>query len=102
MRHYVYALKQAKHPQRPYVVDLQSNLLAGLGSRLLAPLQRHESVNPAEIIDTLMPVFNIDGEMFVLFTQEAAAYPVKGLGPAVANLTDQSPVLIAALDRLVG
>jgi len=31
MRHHVYALKQAKHPQRPYVLDLQSNLLVDLG-----------------------------------------------------------------------
>lgn len=102
MRHHAYALKQAKHPDRPYVIDLQSNLLADLGTRLVAPLQRLSSVNPAEIIDELMPVLTIDGEEFVLFTQEAAAYPVKGLAHVVADLTAQSSVLTHALDRLVG
>lgn len=102
MRHHVYALKQAKHSNRPYVVDLQNNLLSDLSTRLVAPLQRRSSVNAAEIIDELMPILAIGGEEFVLFTQEAAAYPVKGLGHAVADLSFQSSVLINALDRLVG
>lgn len=102
MRHHVYALKQAKHPQRPYVLDLQSNLLADLGTRLVAPLQHRGSVDPAEIIDELMPVLNIGGEDFVLFTQEAAAYPVKGLGHAIADLSVHSSRLTGALDRLTG
>jgi hypothetical protein len=102
MHHHVYALKQPKHPDRPYVVDLQSNLLADLGSRLVAPLQRLARTNPAELIDELMPVLLVEGEEFVLFTQEAAAYPVKGLGKAVADLSAQASVLVGALDRLAG
>lgn len=102
MRHHAYALKQTKHRDRPYVIDLQSNLLGDLGTRLVAPLQRLNSVNTAEIIDELMPVLTIGGEEFVLFTQEAAAYPVKGLAHAVADLTFQSAALTNALDRLVG
>lgn len=102
MRHHVYALKQAKHRDRPYVLDLQSDLLSDLGTRLVAPLQRAASVNPAEIIDDLMPRVNITGEDFIVFTQEAAAYPVKGLAHAVADLSSQSSLLINALDRLIG
>lgn len=102
MRHHAYALKQAKHQDRPYVVDLQNNLLSDLGTRLVAPLQRLARTNPTEIIDELMPIVIIEDEEFVLFTQEAAAYPVKGLGKAVADLTYQSSVLTNALDRLVG
>ena len=102
MRHHVYALKQLKHRDRPYVVDLQNNLLADLSTRLVAPLQRRATVNSAEVIDELMPAVTIDGEEFVVFTQEAAAYPVKGLAHTVADLTRQSSVLINALDRLVG
>ena len=102
MRHHAYALKQAKHRDRPYVLDLQNNLLSDLGTRLVAPLQRRPSVNPAEIIDQLMPLVSIAGEDFIVFTQEAAAYPVKGLAHAVADLTSQSSVLIHALDRVLG
>ena len=102
MRHHAYALKQAKHRDRPYVIDLQSDLLSDLGTRLVAPLQRATSVNPAEIIDDLMPRVSIAGEDFIVFTQEATAYPVKGLAHAVADLSSQSSLLINALDRLVG
>jgi len=102
MRHHAYALKQAKHRDRPYVVDLQSDLLGDLVTRLVAPLQRLTSINPAEIIDELMPRVSIAGEDFVVFTQEAAAYPVMGLAHAVADLTPQSSLLINALDRLIG
>lgn len=102
MRHHAYLLKQTKHSDRPYVLDLQSDLLGELGTRLVAPLQRLASVNRAEIIEELMPVLSIAGEDFILFTQEAAAYPVKGLGHAVADLTSCSAELINALDRLVG
>jgi len=102
MRHHVYALKHAKHRDRPYVIDLQNNLLADLSTRLVAPLQKRASVNSVEIIDELMPILNIGGEEFVLFTQEAAAYPAKGLGDAVSDLSSQSSILINALDRLVG
>lgn len=102
MRHHAYALKQTKHRDRPYVVDLQNNLLSDLSTRLVAPLQRRASVNSAEIIDELMPILTIGSEEFVLFTQEAAAYPVKGLGQSVADLTFQSSVLTNALDRLAG
>lgn len=102
MRHHAYALKQSKHRDRPYVVDLQNNLLSDLGTRLVAPLHRLSSVNANEIIDELMPILSIGGEDFVLFTQEAAAYPVKGLAHAVADLTSQSSRLTNALDRLLG
>ena len=102
MRHHAYALKQAKHRDRPYVLDLQSDLLGELGTRLVAPLQRATSVNPAEIIDELMPRVTIAGEDFIVFTQEAAAFPVKGLAHAVADLSSQSSLLINALDRLIG
>lgn len=102
MRHHVYALKSTRHPDRPYVIDLQNNLLSELGTRLVAPLQRKSSVDSAEIIDELMPIVTIDGEAFVLFTQEAAAYPVRGLGPALADLSFHSSELTSALDRLIG
>ena len=102
MRHHAYLLKQPKHRDRPYVIDLQNNLLSDLGTRLVAPLQRLASVNAGEIIDELMPTLTIGGDDFVLFTQEAAAYPVKGLGHAVADLTSHASILTNALDRLAG
>lgn len=73
-----------------------------LGACPVAPIQRRDSVNLAGNVDELMQVLTIDGEASVLFTQEAAAYPVKGLGTVVADLSPQAEVLLNVLDRLVG
>ncbi len=102
MRHHAYALKAPKHPNRPYVLDLQSNLLADLSTRLVAPLQKLSSTPHREIIDDLMPIVTIDNEEYVLVAQEAAAVPSKALGKDIADLTHRSTDFTNALDRLVG
>lgn len=102
MRHHADALKQAKHRDRSCVIDLQSDLLRDLGTRLVAPLQRATSVNPAEIIGDLMPRVSIAGEAFVVFSHESSANPLKGLAHTAADFPSQSSLLINALDRSVG
>lgn len=102
MRYHAYALKQPRRGSRPYVLDLQNNLLSGLKSRLVAPLQKRDTVDPREIISGLMPVLSIGGVEYVLYPQEAAAYPVSGLGDAVCDFSSDSALILNALDRLLG
>lgn len=102
MRHCVYSLKHPRQPQRTLVLDLQNNLLTGLKSRLVAPLQRKDTVDPREIIDGLMPVVLVEGLEYVLYTQEAAAYPVSGLGKVMGDFSADSVAILNALDRLLG
>jgi hypothetical protein len=47
-------------------------------------------------------MFTIAGDEYVLFTQEAAAYPTRGLDAVVADLTPHSAAIVDALDRLTG
>ena len=102
MRYHAYALRQPRHNNRPYVLDLQNNLLSGLTSRLVAPLQRRDTVDGREIISGLMPVLSIGGVEYVLYVQEAAAYPVSGLGDVVCDFSLDSALILGALDRLLG
>ena len=102
MRYHAYALRQARHSSRPYVLDLQNNLLSGFKSRLVAPLQRRDTVDAGEIISGLMPVLNIGGVDYVLYVQEAGAYPTSGLGDAVCDFSSDSALILNALDRLLG
>jgi len=102
MHHYGYALKQANHRDRPYVLDLQSELRREMGRRLVARLQRATRVNPTEIIDDLVPRMTTAGEDFIVFTQEATAYPARALAHAVADLSSPSSRWINALDRPIG
>ena len=101
MRYHVYALKNQKSESTPYVLDLQSDLLSGMKTRIVAPLRLRSAINRAEIMRDLMPVFEIAGLPCVLFPQEMAAYPVNLLGAEVANLSPHSASIMNALDRLL-
>lgn len=101
MRYHVYALKNPKSKSTPYVLDLQSDLLAGLKTRVVAPLRLRSAVDPAEIMRDLTPILEIAGQSCVLFPQEMAAYPVNLLGAEITDLTAQSANILNALDRLL-
>ena len=101
MRYHVYPLKNPKSKTTRYVLDLQSDLLAGLKTRIVAPLRHRSVVDQAEIMRDLMPAFEIAGETCVLITQEMASYPVSQLGPEIADLTPHCATIMNALDRLL-
>ena len=84
----------------PYLVDLQSNLLDGLPSRLVAPLAR-VIVTPEGVPPALCPVFNIDGASVVLLPHESAPIEARLLERRVASLLTQAHDVAAALDALV-
>lgn len=44
----------------PYLLDVQSDLVAGLGTRVVVPLCLASAMK-GKLIGTLMPVFEIDG-----------------------------------------
>ena len=82
-----------------FVVDLQSDLLDGLATRIVAPLyQVQESAKP---ILRLNPLVQIDGKLYYLCIQEIAAMRVKTLGEKVGSLTEQRAEIIGALDLLI-
>lgn len=101
MRYHVYALKNPKSGHTPYVLDVQSDLLAGLRSRVVAPLRRASTVDAREIMQGLMPTLLIGGEAFVLVPQEMASVPLAQLQNVVADLSAESGAILNALDRLL-
>ena len=81
-----------------FVLDLQTDLI-DTGSRVVAPLFPH-STGP-KAIRRLEPVFEIDGEDYVLHTAEMAAIPsalVKG--EPVADLSASDYEIRGALDMV--
>lgn len=84
----------------PYLLDVQSDLIADLGTRVVAPLARATAMQ-GKAIKTLMPVFMIDGERFVMVTPQLAGVAKKHLGAVVAELSAQRHEIIAALDLLI-
>ena len=82
----------------PFLLDLQSDLLDPLATRVVAPLFRAESAGPPA--RTLMPRFEIDGREVVMSTPELAGVSRGQLGSRVGSLAHRRDDIIAALDML--
>jgi toxin CcdB len=86
---------EAKH--RPYLVVLQSDLVSGLTSAVVAPLVPLDLMKGA---DRLNPIVPVEGREFWLATQELFAVDQRFLRGKVATLSDQRDKIVAALDML--
>lgn len=81
-----------------YLLDVQSDLLSGLNTRVVVPLLPKSSApSPAQ---GLNPVFSIEGQEIVMATQYMAAVPEGELRSAVGSLAEKQDEISAALDML--
>jgi len=80
----------------PFLLDVQSALLAALNTTIIVPLYDPAAVN-APPIHGLMPTFEIEGQPVVMMAPELAGVPRKKLPQKTSNLTEQRDVIIAAL-----
>lgn len=81
-----------------YLVDLQTNLLEIVTTRVVAPLVP-QSTAPTSA-NRLNPVFEIDGEPHILVTQSLSAVPSHILINPAANLSGHFDQITNALDML--
>ena len=80
----------------PYVVDVQSNLLSVLPTRLVIPLSRI-GLN-APIARNLVKQFTVDGESLFLLAYAAAPVDARSLQGKVGSLHDASHDVVVAMD----
>jgi len=83
----------------PYLLDVQSDLLEPLASRVVVPLCKPETVSckPAE---RLNPEFEVEGRRLLLLTPELAGVHRKALGDRIGSLAGERRAIIGALDLL--
>ena len=82
-----------------YLLDVQSDLLSGLNTRVVVPLLPKSSAPvPAQ---RLNPVFSINGLEVVMATQYMAAVPESELRFCSGSLAEQQDDIAAALDMLL-
>lgn len=81
------------------LLDLQSDFLASLPSRLVAPLRSAKSF-PARI-DRLHPIVTVGGKRYVLAMSEMAAVGRLLLGSKVGSLNSRRFDIINAMDFLI-
>jgi toxin CcdB len=96
----VYANPGSQAETTPYLVDVQSDLLEGLESRMVIPLRSLAHFPTVKLPTRLTPVMTIAGQPYLLETPKMAAVPRKILKTAVGSLSDAQDQITAALDFL--
>ena len=85
----------------PFVVDVQSNLLGDLDTRMVIPLRRRDAF-PAQMLPTrLTPVFALQDIACLLETAKMAAVPEQILKNPVGSLAARHDEITGAIDFLV-
>ncbi|WP_413698775.1 CcdB family protein [Psychromonas sp. KJ10-10] len=84
----------------PYFVDVKSELLESLNTRLVIPL------TPLKLLDQkapshLCPTIHLDKGDFVILTQQMASVPTKVLSESVTDLSTFRDEIIGAIDFLI-
>ena len=83
----------------PYLLDVQSDLLNPIATRVVIPLIRISKVN--QPITRLNPEFEIEGTRVMLSTAELAGVPISAVGKQVTSLKEYRTDIINALDVLL-
>ncbi len=83
----------------PYLLELQTDLLVGLGTRLVAPLVPAAGFGPPA--SRLNPTVRVGSRNFVMDTALIAGIPASQLGDRVASLGERGADLLGALDFLI-
>lgn len=84
----------------PYLLNVQSDLLEELATRVVVPLYPAASMK-GKTLKTLTPDFEIEGKQYVMVTPQLAGIPKKLLGANVADLSSKRNEIMAALDLLI-
>lgn len=84
----------------PYVVDVQSDLLGGLATRMVVPLAV-TTLAAKDLPGGLCPTLAVSGKSLMLVPYEAAPLDKRLLKSCVVSLRDQSHVIVAAMDAVL-
>ena len=84
----------------PYLLDVQSDLLDGLDSRMVIPLRSLEHFAKVKLPTRLTPVITMQGKDYLLETPKMGAVPQRILKSPVTSLSAEQARITTALDFL--
>jgi len=84
----------------PYLLDVQTDLLEDLGTRVVVPLAPATISMKRSAMQTLTPVCTVEGKPCLLCTPQLAGISAKELGPPIDDLSHERQTIMAALDLL--
>lgn len=87
----------------PFLLDIQSNHLLAMDTRLVAPLRLRADFPPTIAFpEDLFPLINIHGKICFMETTKMAAIPHTLLRNRVTSIAGQQAEIMMALDRVFG
>jgi toxin CcdB len=84
----------------PFLVDVQSDLLEDLRTRVVIPLSKLASLTKRPV-SQLTPILQFEDEAYVLMTPELAGVARSDLGAATGTLAERRDTILAAMDFLL-
>jgi toxin CcdB len=89
----------ATRPRFPFLVDIQSDLLADFGIRVVIPLTPLGLLGVA--VSRLNPEFAVEGKRCALATTHIAGVRKAALGRRIGSLAESRDAVVAAIDVLL-
>jgi toxin CcdB len=86
----------------PYLVDVQSNMISGLATRIVVPLRPLPAFSSMTPPPDIFPVIAVNGEDYVMDTPQLGAIPSSELRVHIASAHAFQFEIQSALDRLFG
>ena len=83
-----------------YLLDCQSDFMDDFNTRFVVPLL--DPADAPKVARRLNPVFQIDGQDLVMYTQFAAAVSADELKERITSLRHHHYEITSALDTLIG
>ena len=84
----------------PLLLDVQSDLLEPLSTRVVVPLSPVAAARDV-VMKQLAPVLTFDGKQYVMLTPQLAGISTRELGQPIGSLVEERVTIIAALDLLI-
>jgi toxin CcdB len=91
---------EATRGRFPLLLDVQSDLLEPLNTRLVVPLSLAASAK-SRAMEALTPKLGVAGKEYVMVTPQLAGISVRELGTIVDTLSSERAKIIGALDVLI-
>lgn len=84
----------------PFLVDIQSDLLDELQTRVVIPLTKASAL-AKKPLSNLTPALKFEGDSYLLITPQLAGVARTDLGASIGSLAEQRQVIVAAVDFLL-
>lgn len=86
----------------PFLLDVQSNVISGLATRIVIPLRPLSLFSSIKMPSDVFPIIVVSGVSYFLDTPQLGAIPLSELKSKAGSARNQQTDIQQALDRVFG